>query len=169
MYKTINLIIISWNSKGLSNEIIKPPTTANNSLNLKLDYFSILKFRVSFEGSWLKTVIKPFTHNKIINFCVLYEIKLWPFHHSSKSTVRNSLFATVKLTKNADPDTRNFFIKKWRFCYKRNIWCWYELFWYNKEKDILILGKGVTQGLDDTTLTAEAKYSVLLNMKKYFV
>ena len=39
----------------------------------------------------------------------------------------------------------------------------------NKEKDILILGKGVTQGLDDTTLTAEAKYSVLLNMKKYFV
>ena len=30
----------------------------------------------------------------------------------------------------------------------------------NKNKDILILGKGPTQGLDDTTLTAEAKYSV---------
>ena len=27
----------------------------------------------------------------------------------------------------------------------------------NKEKDILILGKGPTQGLDDATLTAEAK------------
>ena len=30
----------------------------------------------------------------------------------------------------------------------------------NKKKDILILGEGPTQGLDDTTLTAEKKYSV---------
>ena len=30
----------------------------------------------------------------------------------------------------------------------------------NKGKDILILGEGTTQGLDDTTLTAEAKYPV---------
>ena len=29
----------------------------------------------------------------------------------------------------------------------------------NKGKDILILGKGPTQGLDDTTLTAEPQYS----------
>ena len=30
----------------------------------------------------------------------------------------------------------------------------------NKKKDILVLGEGRTQGLDDTTITAEAKYSV---------
>ena len=30
----------------------------------------------------------------------------------------------------------------------------------NKGKDISILGKGPTQGLDDTTLTAEAKYLI---------
>ena len=30
----------------------------------------------------------------------------------------------------------------------------------NKKKDILILGKGPTQGLDDTTLTADAQYSI---------
>ena len=30
----------------------------------------------------------------------------------------------------------------------------------NKEKDIFILGEGTTQGLDDTTLTAEAKYPI---------
>ena len=30
----------------------------------------------------------------------------------------------------------------------------------NKGKDILILGKGPTQGLDDTTLTAKAKYPI---------
>ena len=30
----------------------------------------------------------------------------------------------------------------------------------NKIKDILILGKDPTQGLDDTVLTAEAQYSI---------
>ena len=30
----------------------------------------------------------------------------------------------------------------------------------NKNKDILILGEGQTQGLDDTRLTAEAKYPI---------
>ena len=30
----------------------------------------------------------------------------------------------------------------------------------NKKRAILILGKGPTQGLDDTTLTAEAQYSI---------
>ena len=32
----------------------------------------------------------------------------------------------------------------------------------NKEKDILVLGKGPTQGLDGTTLTEEAKYPINL-------
>ena len=30
----------------------------------------------------------------------------------------------------------------------------------NKERDTLILGEGPTQELDDTTLTAEAKYAI---------
>ena len=30
----------------------------------------------------------------------------------------------------------------------------------NQWKDILILGKGLTQGLDDTTLTADDQYSI---------
>ena len=33
----------------------------------------------------------------------------------------------------------------------------------NKNKDILILGEGPTQGLYDTTLTAEAKYLLILD------
>ena len=36
----------------------------------------------------------------------------------------------------------------------------------NKNKDILILCKGLTQGLDDTTLTAEAKYRINLHNQK---
>ena len=39
-----------------------------------------------------------------------------------------------------------------------------------KNKDILILGKGPTQELDDTTLTAEAKYSIIFTQpRKIFV
>ena len=41
---------------------------------------------------------------------------------------------------------------------------------YSKEKDILILGKGPIQGLDDTTLTAEAKYPInFTQSRKRFV
>ena len=36
----------------------------------------------------------------------------------------------------------------------------------NKKKDILILGDGPTQGLHDTTLTAEKKYSI--NFTEHF-
>ena len=31
--------VLSWRSKGLSNESIKPPTTTNNSLTLELNYY----------------------------------------------------------------------------------------------------------------------------------
>ena len=33
----------------------------------------------------------------------------------------------------------------------------------NKKKDILILGIGPTQGLDDTTLIAKAQYSIIFS------
>ena len=40
----------------------------------------------------------------------------------------------------------------------------------NKNKDILILGEGPTQGLDDTTLTAEANYPInFVQLRKRFV
>ena len=40
----------------------------------------------------------------------------------------------------------------------------------NKRKDILILGEGPTQGLDDTTLTVEAKYPIsFIHPRKRFV
>ena len=34
---------------------------------------------------------------------------------------------------------------------------------YHKDKDIVILGEGQTQGLDDTASTAEAKYPINFN------
>ena len=40
----------------------------------------------------------------------------------------------------------------------------------NKKKDILILGEGPTQGSDDTTLTAQAKWPIIFTeSRKRFV
>ena len=39
----------------------------------------------------------------------------------------------------------------------------------NKKKDILVLGKGPTQGSDDTTITAEVEYSINFSrLNKHF-
>ena len=48
--------VLSWQSKGLSNESIKPPTTTNNSLTPELNYYGT-KTKIKFTGSCLKQVI----------------------------------------------------------------------------------------------------------------
>ena len=89
MSKTLNQIVISWKFKGVSNKIIQPPTTKNNSLNSKLDYFNNSKFRVKFEGRCLRTIAKPYIPNKIIRLYIVYEIKLWSIDNTGKFVVRN--------------------------------------------------------------------------------
>ena len=42
--------VLSWQSKGLSNENIKPPTTSDNSLTPELNYY-ITKTKITFTGS----------------------------------------------------------------------------------------------------------------------
>ena len=36
--------VLSWQSKGLTNESIKPSTTSNNSLNPRLSYYGTLTY-----------------------------------------------------------------------------------------------------------------------------
>ena len=45
--------ILSWKSRGLSAESIKPPTTSDNSLTPELSYYDY-NIRVKFAGSCLK-------------------------------------------------------------------------------------------------------------------
>ena len=91
-------------------------------------------------------------------------------------TLGNCFFGSVKLTKNADPDKckytnygigfdsrseflltdgsygKDFFIFRGEMSSSVHV--------NSKGKDILTLVEGPTQGLDDTTLTVEAKYPV---------
>ena len=63
--------VLSWQSKGISNESINPSTTSNNSLNPRLSY-NDAKIKVQFKGSCLKQPRFTFTHKKIVNIYIIY-------------------------------------------------------------------------------------------------
>ena len=83
----------------------------------------------------------------------------WLRNLNTDFTLGSCLFGSVKLTKNADPD-------KYKFrCYDigfdtRSEFPFTDESIDNNNKGILILGEGPTQGLDDSTLTAKAKYLI---------
>ena len=101
--------------------------------------------------------------------------------------IKNCLFGSLKLTKNADPDKYKYSgyshtatvrhrISRSDFSFTdgsmvENVIIFgadmsSSMHIDNKNKDILILGEGSTQGLDDTTLTAEGKYPIFHNQEK---
>ena len=100
--------VLSWESKGIPNESTKPPTTSNNSLNPRLSY-NDTKIKVQFTGSCLKQPKFTFTHKKVVNIYIVYELGA-----SSSSvndpTRKNCLFGAVTLTKNADIEKYNILV-----------------------------------------------------------
>ena len=58
--------ISSWESKGLSDETIKPLATSDNSLSPLIDYLGN-KIRVKFSGGCLKQPKLSYTHGTIVN------------------------------------------------------------------------------------------------------
>ena len=78
MYKSFKKIgninyIPSWKSKGLSDEIIKPPSTSNNILVPALSYIGT-KTRVEFNGICLKKDKITYTDRTIVNKYIVYEL-----------------------------------------------------------------------------------------------
>ena len=92
--------ISSWKSKGLCSESIKPPTTSDNSLTSALIYYGT-KTRVKFTGSCLKQSKMSYTHGKVVNIYMVYELGA-SSSHINDPTLKNCLFGAVTLTKNAD-------------------------------------------------------------------
>ena len=91
--------ISSWKSKGLSAESIKPPTTSDNSLTPALSYYGT-KTRVKFTGSCLKQSKISYTHGKVVNIYIVYELGA-SSSHNNDPTLKNCLVGAVTLTKNA--------------------------------------------------------------------
>ena len=94
--------VSSWKSKGLSAETIKPPTTSDNSLTPAVSFYGT-KTRVKFTGSCLKQPKISYTHGKVVNIYIVYELGA-SSSHNNDPTLRNCLFGAVTLTKNADFD-----------------------------------------------------------------
>ena len=98
--------VLSWQSKGISNESIKRPTTSNNSLNPRLSH-NDTKIKVQFTGGYLKQPKFTLTHKKVINIYIVYELGA-SSSHSSDPTIKNCLFGAVTLTRNADIEKYKF-------------------------------------------------------------
>ena len=92
--------VLSWQSKEMSNESIKPPTTSNNSLNPRLSYYGS-KIRVQFTRSCLRQPNFAFSHKKVVNIYIVYELGA-SSSHINNPTLKKCLFGAVTLTKNAD-------------------------------------------------------------------
>ena len=101
-FKFVNInnecYITSWHSKGLSSESIKPPTTSNNSLNPLISYYNVQKIRVKFTGSCLKQSTTSYTHKKIVNIYIVYELGA-SSSNDNDPTLKNCLFRAVSLIK----------------------------------------------------------------------
>ena len=94
--------ILSWKSKGLSDESIKPPSTSTKMLNPSLDYVGT-KIIVKFNGDYSKQERITFNHGKTVNIYIVCE-KEKSVNISSHPTLENCLFGAVELTKHIDID-----------------------------------------------------------------
>ena len=65
--------VSSWKPKGLSAETIKLPTTSDNSLTPAVKYYGT-KTRVKFTRSCLKQPKFSYTHGKVVNIYIVYEL-----------------------------------------------------------------------------------------------
>ena len=88
--------VLPWQSKGISNGSFKPPTTSNNSLNPRISY-NDTKIKVQFTGSCLKQPKFRFTHKKVVNIYIVYELGA-SSSHSRDPTIKNCFFGAVTLT-----------------------------------------------------------------------
>ena len=80
--------ILSWKSKGLFDESIKPPSTSNIMLNPSVNYV-YTKARLEFKGDCLKQDKISFYHGKTVNIYIVYEIN-GNVNISSCQTLENS-------------------------------------------------------------------------------
>ena len=90
--------ISEWNSKGLSDEVIKPLTAPANSLAPTLKYTG-KRICVKSNGGYFKQDEVTFNHGRIVNISIVYDLK--STLNTFNLTFGSSLLGSIKLTKNA--------------------------------------------------------------------
>ena len=126
------------------------------------------RIRLEFKGSCLKQDKVTFTPNNVFILFLVYELYRWPKDISADFTLKDCLFGAVKITKNADPDKYSYsgygigcdsfsLFSISNFDRDNNVIIFgvdmgLSAHIDDKNKDILIIDEGTTQGLDNTTL-----------------
>ena len=155
--------ISSWKSKRLSDETITPYATSDNSLTPWIDRYGT-KIRLAFSKSCLKQPDHlTYDYGHKVNVYIVYELGA-SSSNDSDPTLKNCLFGAVTLTKNADIEKYGYsgfgigFDRRSSFSFRGGGFG-QKVFLFgvdlsssphidNKKKVILILGKGLTQGLE---------------------
>ena len=154
----------------MPNELIKPP---DNSLAPTVKYTG-KRMYVKFSGGCLKQDKITLNHRKTMNTYTVYDLK--SNLNNFDPILENSLFGAVKLTKNNDNDKYEYsgygtaFDSKGTFTHPRDgigqnmvifgIDMSSSVHANNRTKNVLIVGEGFTQGLEDTTLYVDMAYTV---------
>ena len=84
----------------MSDESIKPFPASDNSLAPLIDYYKY-KISVKFNGSILRQPNISYTHEKVVNIFIVYELGA-SSSNDNDPTLKSCLFGAVTLTKNAD-------------------------------------------------------------------
>ena len=87
------IYIYYWKSKGLSGKRINSIKTSDYGTTPKLNYYGA-KPRVEFNASCKQQDKITYTHRKMMNIYIVYELTGCNFDHNH-ATVKNSLFGAV--------------------------------------------------------------------------
>ena len=175
--------IAKLESKGLYNEVIKPP---DNTLAPEVEFTSKRAY-VKFRGSCLKQDKVTFNYGKIVNINIVYDIE--SNLNNFDPTLENCLFGAIKLTKNNDInkymcsgydlglDSKGTFPYLNGTSFGQNVLIFLTDMGYkyvhanNRANNILVLGKDFTQGINGKKIYAERMYSphFTVTRKKFYL
>ena len=84
--------IVEEESKGLSNEKIRPYITADHSLSQKLMWMNNSRIEVRFKGSYVKQHKLTFTPRNVVNLFIVYEWDTWSQDLNADFTVKDNVW-----------------------------------------------------------------------------
>ena len=167
----------NWKSTGIDNYSTDSDmyTTAHDLANLPT-IINNGRMNVKFKGGYYKQskLIKP-NNNNIINLYIVYKLDPISNTRDDTFTVQSALFGGVKLTINTD--TSKYKYEGYGICFDEggmfsmgNITDGRNVLIFgvrensvidsnNKANNIYVMGDGIVQGIDDTTLYAEKTYA----------
>ena len=184
-YFSITTPIVLWKCNRMSKENIENNTNSDNFTPTFVNHHLLPD--INFKEHCLINN-NVYILKKVIHLYIFYILNQWLRKSNTdfKRRISNCLFGSVELTKNTDLDKYKYsdhsigFDSRSEFSFTYGITGKYVIIFGadmslsvdidNKNEYILILGEIPTQRLDDTTLTAKAKYPITFTQpRKRFV